>query len=365
MAQVMLSVIAVNYNSSSLLHECFSSIGSAIGTADFEFIAVDSGSHETDVAHLLTLQGDGVEILLNKENVGYAKAVNQGLTKARGDFILITNPDVLYGPESLQRMMKSFSELPRCGAVGPLTWWNKQMTFLLPASEIITPCRIAKTELVRGSTSLSAIVMKNWIKRNIRYWQTAIPLEQEMLAGASIMTTKKVLDVVGGFDDAFPLYFEDADWCLRARKSGYALYMDPRATIVHYYNQSAKQDAETSRGKFDYSLGRFSMKHYAMQSALMKRILKFQPCRCGQAKILFDDMGKLTSPPVFRFQSGSRKLLLLSPVDSLMPAAGAFFHADTFGIPEDLWECLGEGRYFVKAFALDVLKGCGAWTWSK
>ena len=361
----MLSVIAVNYHSSSLLKECFSSIQTAIGNTDFEFLAVDSGSHDADVNNLLALKEDGAEILLNKENIGYAKAVNQGFAHAKGDFILITNPDVLYSPDSLQRMMKSLAELPRCGAVGPNTWWNRQMTFLLPASQIITPYRIAKTELVRGSTYLSAIVMKNWIKRNIRYWQTAIPLEQEMLAGASIMTTKKVLNVVGGFDDAFPLYFEDADWCLRARKSGYALYMDPRATIVHYYNQSAKQDAGTSRVKFDYSLRRFSMKHYAMQSALMKRILKFQPCIRGKAKILFDDMGKLTSPPVFRFQSGSRKLLLLSPVDSLMPAAGSFFHADTFGIPEDLWDRLGEGRYFVKAFELDALKGCGAWTWSK
>jgi GT2 family glycosyltransferase len=361
----MISVIAVNHNSSSLLQECFSSLRSTIGSLDYEFIAVDSGSYETDVHNLLTLQKNGAEILLNKENIGYAKAVNQGFARTKGDFILITNPDILYKQDSIQRMMQSISELPRCGAVGPKTWWNRHMTFILPASEIITPCRIAKTEFAKCSESMSAWVMKNWIRKNIRHWQTTIPLAQEMLSGASIMTTRKVMESVGGFDGAFPLYFEDADWCLRVRKSGYKLYMDPRAAVVHYYNQSAKQETGPSREKFAYSLRRFSMKHYALQSGLMKKILKFRMRIFSRAKMIFDDMGELASPPVFRFHALSEKLLLLSPVDSLMPAAGSFFHAATFGIPEDLWERLGEGRYYAKAFELDTLQECGAWTWSK
>jgi GT2 family glycosyltransferase len=363
MAQVMLSIIAVNYNSSSLLKECFSSIGSAIGTADFEFIAVDSGSHETDVAHLLTLQGDGVEILLNKENIGYAKAVNQGLIKARGDFILITNPDVLYGPGSIQRMMKSFSELPQCGAVGPKTWWNRQMTFQLPMSEIITPWRNAKADFVRGSKLLRTIVLKNWIRRNLRYWQMGNPIEQEMLSGASIMTTKKVINAVGGFDGEFPLYFEDADWCLRTAKAGYKLYMDPGAGIIHYYNQSAKQETGTAAEKFDYSLGKFLTKHYKVQSALMNRIRQLRRNIKDRTSMPFDEMGTLELPPDFRFSTLSRKLLLLSPIDSLIPSAGAFFEGNAFRIPDDLWSYLGVGRYFVKVFELDGLRGCGSWTW--
>lgn len=358
----MLSVIAVNYNSSSLLKECFSSIGSATGTADFEFIAVDSGSHETDVAHLLTLQGDGVEILLNKENVGYAKAVNQGLTKAKGDFILITNPDVLYGPESIQRMMKSFCELPRCGAVGPKTWWNRGMTFQLPMSEIITPWRSARAEFLRGSELLSAIVLKNWIRRNVRYWQKGIPIAQEMLSGASILTATKVINTVGGFDSVFPLYFEDADWCLRTRKAGYLLYMDPGARIVHYFNQSAKQETGAAMEKFDYSLGRFFTKHYKTQSALVKRVLRLRRA-VRLPKISYEDMGELDLPPAFRFPSSSRKLFLLSPVGSLIPSSGSFFEGNAFNIPGDLWECLGAGRYFAKAFEIDGLRGCGSWTW--
>lgn len=361
----MISIIAINYNSSSLLKECFSSIRSTIGTLDFEFIAVDSGSQETDVGNLLTLQEDSAEILLNRENIGYAKAVNQGLAKARGDFMMITNPDVVYRPGSIQRMIKSFSELPRCGAVGPKTWWNRQMTFQLPMSEIITPWRKARAEIVRGSKLLSARVLKNWTRRNVRYWQREIPIEQEMLSGASIMTTAKVINAVGGFDGAFPLYFEDADWCLRTRKAGYLLYMDPGAVIIHYYNQSAKLETGTAAEKFDYSLGRFFTKHYKVQSALMDRILQMRTNIRNRTTTLFDDIGRLDLPPDFRFPTVSRKLLLLSPIDSLIPSAGSFFEGNTFRIPDDLWSHLGMGRYYVKAFELEELRGCGSWTWVK
>jgi hypothetical protein len=261
--------------------------------------------------------------------------------------------------------MKSCSELPRCGAVGPMTWWNRQMTFQLPMSEIITPWRNARAACVRGSRSLHALVLKNWIRRNVRYWQMETPIGQEMLAGASIMTTRKVLDVVGGFDGAFPLYFEDADWCLRIRKAGYLLYTDPGAVIIHYYNQSAKQDAGTAVKKFDYSLFRFFSKHFRVQAALMKGIRRLLRNIPDRTTISFDDIGISALPPVFRFPSLSRKLFLLSPVDSLIPSAGAFFEGDTFGIPEDLWSHLGAGRYFAKAFELDGLRGCGSWTWVK
>jgi GT2 family glycosyltransferase len=361
----VISIIAVNYNSSSLLKECFSSLRSTIGTLDFEFIAVDSGSPEIDVDNLLTLQDDSADILLNRENIGYAKAVNQGLAKAKGDFILITNPDVVYRPGSIQRMIESFSELPRCGAVGPKTWWNRQMTFQLPMSEIITPWRNARAEIVRGSKLLSTRVLKNWTRRNVRYWQREIPIEQEMLSGASIMTTAKVINAVGGFDGAFPLYFEDADWCLRTRKAGYLLYMDPGAVIIHYYNQSAKQETGAAAEKFDCSLGRFFMKHYKVQSAFMKRILRLRKNIRSRAVMSFDDIGTVDLPPDFRFPSVSRKLFLLSPVDSLIPSAGSFFEGNTFRIPEDLWNHLGAGRYFARAFELDELGECGSWTWGK
>ena len=151
----------------------------------------------------------------------------------------------------------------------------------------------------------------------------------------------------------------------RTRKAGYLLYMDPGAVIIHYYNQSAKQETGTAAEKFDCSLGRFFTKHYKVQSAFMKRILQLRKNIRNRAIMLFDDIGTVDLPPDFRFPAVSRKLLLLSPVDSLIPSAGSFFEGKTFRIPEDLWSHLGVGRYFAKAFELDGLEECGSWTWGK
>ena len=60
-----------------------------------------------------------------------------------------------------------------------------------------------------------------------------------------------------------------------------------------------------------------------------------------------------------------KKLLLLSPLDSLVPSAGFVTEESSFAIPEGLWNCMGEGRYFLKAFDLDSLEERGAWRWSK
>jgi GT2 family glycosyltransferase len=362
---IKLSVIAVNHNSSALLKECFSSIVSTIGNEPFEFFVVDSGSKEEDVNNLLNLEGDNVKIILNSENIGYARAINTGIRNARGDFILITNPDVLYKAGSIKTMLDALVTFPQCGAVGPKTWWNKKMTFLLPFSELITPYRIFKSELMKVSQTMNRLILRRWIKKTLRYWLSENPLGQEMLSGACIMTTKKILDVVGGFDEIFPLYFEDTDWCLRVRKAGYTLYMVPQANIIHYYNQSAKQDVEASQEKFNYSLDKYVRKHFKGQLFLLHQILKLQKYGLNKISAIYDDIGILATPPVFTFKNISRKLLLLSPVDSLIPSAGSFFEGNSFQIPEDLWDCLGESRYFVKAFDLKQLKDCGSRSWVK
>ncbi len=364
MEPAVISVVAVNHDSSALLKGCFSSVVSASAAETIQFIVVDSGSGQEEVESLMTLKEDGAEIILNRDNIGYARAVNEGVRRAKGDFILITNPDVVYQSGSIRAMIDALTELPRCGAVGPRTWWDRGMTFLLP-NEFITPCRIIKADLLRISKIARAVILKEWVKRTAGYWLADKSVAQEMLSGASIMTTRKVLDEVGGFDEYFPLYFEDADWSLRVRRAGYLLYIEPRANIVHYYNQSAKQDREASQRKFDASLDLYIRKHFAIGSFAFHQIRRLLNYGRNSLWSTYDDMGALAVPPVFSFADLSRKLLLLSPVDSLMPSAGSFFEGHSFAVPGDLWECMDEGRYYVKVFKIDSFSECGSWQWMK
>jgi hypothetical protein len=213
------------------------------------------------------------------------------------------------------------------------------------------------------SPVMNSIILKKWIKKMMRFWLSEEPFKQETLSGACILTTKEVLSTVGGFDDSFPLYFEDTDWCLRVKEAGYYLYLAPSAKIVHYYNQSAGQDTETSQKKFDDSLKLYMRKHYRRQLWFINTVIKLFQKRQRRVLKGYDDIGRVTSPPAFSFTDSSKKLFLLSPVDTLIPSAGAFFENDAFQIPEDLWSCLGEGRYFARGFDPVNSEFCGSWSW--
>jgi GT2 family glycosyltransferase len=363
MEEVMLSVIAVNHNSAALMKECISSIAKQLKS--FEVLVIDSGSVSEDVSELSALESPNVTLILNKENIGYAKAVNIGLKRARGETLLITNPDVFYNPGSIEKMLAALSGLPRCGAVAPKTWWNKGMTFLLPFNENFTPFMTFRKEFMRFSGVLSSFVLMQWLKETMAYWRVEDCVELKMLSGACVMTARKVIERVGGFDETFPLYFEDTDWFLRVRKAGYSLYMEPKAQIIHYYNQSAKHDQKVSQDKFGRSFALFCMKHYRRQFSMLAWVLRFKKHVTDRIAGSYHDMGGFGSPPSFNFKNASGKLMLLSPVDSLIPSAGAFFDGDSLQLPEDLWERLGEGRYYVRVLELNGLRDCGLWTWVK
>lgn len=361
----MLSIIVVNHNSSDLLKQCYLSIISIIGQYPFEFLIIDSGSKKDEAQKLSELKSHNIRLILQKENIGYSKAVNIGINLSQGEYILITNPDVLYMADSIKVMYNGLSTLPKCGAVGPKTWWNKKMDFLLPISSYLTPYEIFVQESYRVSKALYKIILKNWIKTNCKYWFSTNPLEQKMLSGACIMTHRDIIKKVGGFDEIFPLYFEDADWCIRVRKSGYNLYMIPQAEIVHYYNQSAKKDLESSRQKFLESKDLYYNKHFKKQLARTTNLLKLHSWLPKKEPQIYKELGRLQSPPIFKFNNHKRKVLLLSPVETLMPSAGSFFEWDSFILPEDLWDCLGESRYYTRCFDLDTLNECGSWSWIK
>lgn len=360
----MLSIIIVNHNSSDVLKECYLSIISTFERELCEILIIDSGSENDEIDKLMELENNDIKIILNNENIGYAKAVNIGIKSCKGRDILISNPDIIYLPGSIKAMSDACNSLPKCGAVGPKTWWNKRKDFLMPKSELIRPYRIFLHELMKVSNGVNKALFKRWIKANLKFWLSHTPLRQEMLSGACIMTKRDVINKVGGFDEAFPLYFEDTDWSLRVRKSGYLLYAIPQAQIIHYYNQSAKKDKASSQKKFNDSMVKYLKKHFSkesyifnlLQNALEKKIRPLSQ---------YQDMGVLSKPPSLKFSDTKKKIMLLSPVELMIPSSGAFFEGDSFIFPDDLWSYLGDGRYFMRCLYYDSLVNCDSWSWVK
>jgi len=218
---------------------------------------------------------------------------------------------------------------------------------------------------MRFSRGMSESVLKGWLKETLVYWMSEKPVRLKMLSGACIMTTRKIIEHIGGFDETFPLYFEDTDWFLRVRDAGYDLYMAPDAHIIHYYSQSSGQDMESSQKKFYDSMEKYISKHFRGQLSFYNVLKNLKNYGHKKTYMHYDEMGNFTASPAFTFEGSARKLLLLSPVETMIPSAGAFFEGTSFCIPEDLWDSLWRGRYFVKVFDLKHLESCGAWSWRK
>lgn len=262
----ILSVLLVHQNAVDLIRSCIESLQAQVCLApdgsrmELEIVVVDNASRPGQQPSDLP---DGVTVLFNHDNRGYAAALNQALECSRGEFLLFSNPDTWYFPGALQALLDAVHNLPRAGAVGPRLWWEKQRRLQLPPADSATLGQHTLRQLVGLRRSWREKFAKRWLARALQYWEAKTPIGVEALSGACILTRREVLKDVGVFDECFHLYFEDTDWCRRMGKKGYLLYCVPEADTVHYYNQSAKQEPAAQKW-FSESEELYFRKHYGL-----------------------------------------------------------------------------------------------------
>lgn len=354
MGDIDLSVIIVNHNSTSLLIDCFYSIKNQINSLVYEILVVDSGSCKEEVKKLNILNKyNYVNVILKEENIGYAKAANIGLELSRSDHLLITNPDIIYLPGSIKGLREALDNLKDCGAISPRVWWDEDKTFLLPNNEYITPLWIFKKNLAGKLGFLRRFVFDEWLTETMYYIRAEEPVEVDLASGCCIMTKRKIINEIGGFDEGFSLYFEDTDWFLRVKKGGYRLYYVPKAEIVHYYNQSAKLNSDSADFKFELSMSRYLKKHFGKSLFLFSSLNRFVDFKNKSMKpFYFKDLGSISEPIRITVKGNGEKLLLLSPNEYMIPSAISFFKKEHFELNNRIWKRLADGRYYVKIIRL-------------
>jgi hypothetical protein len=394
------SVLVVNYNTAVLTKNCVASLRAQSvrdhmsGAEGVEVIVVDNASRPDERR---ALDGLDAVLLLNDKNCGYGAALNQALTRATGQFILFSNSDTWYFPGALQQLIDSFQRLPRCGAVGPRLWWDREQEFLLPPSDPVTPLSFVFDTVVRHRRALASYRVDWWRRRALNYWQARTPLEQPLLSGACLLTHTAVLNACGGFDERFHLYYEDTDWCRRVRGQGYRLYYVPEAEVAHLYNQSAGQAIDAARQAGNASLEYYFCKHYgrrfwrllALANVNRGMFMYLRRIRDdetsvganGRSPLLFggitkrrarmstdyNDLGALKEPPILSLPLEDEEpyLLQLSPHEDCLPAIGRFCSTPHFSFSQSVWAQLTEGEFFAQLFSLPYLQVKGKWRWRK
>ena len=254
-----LSVVIVNWNAGRALEDCLASLFSSKLVGTLEVLLVDNASTDGSQARAGRDYPD-ITILQNSENRGFARGANQALERVVGDLMLLLNPDAVLHPGTIPLLVDFMNEHPDAAVVGPKLL-NPDGTVQGSARRDPSPW----TGLFGRDAPLTRLFPNNPVSRrelpNLRHAGDA-PLEVDWISGACLLVRRAAYERVGGLDERFFLFWEDADWCRRFREAGWKVYYLPTAVGTHRVGVSRAQRPIRSAIDFHRSAYRFYRKHH-------------------------------------------------------------------------------------------------------
>lgn len=265
-----LSIIIVNYNVKEFLKNLLASIKKASKNLSTEIIVVDNASDDGSV-EMIKDKFPEIILIENKINIGFGKANNQGLAIAKGNFILLINPDTLVAEDTFVKMIEFFNSHPEVGMAG-CKILNPDGTLQLACRRSFPGPWTAFTKV----TGLSSLFPKSklFARYNLTYLDENQTYEVDAISGSFMMMRKEVFEKVGGFDEQFFMYGEDLDLCYRIQKAGYKIFYVHSTQIIHYKGESTKRSSLDETRIFYQAMHLFVKKHLS-SSFIVEMMLRF------------------------------------------------------------------------------------------
>ena len=223
---VKVSVIVVTWNNAEVIHDCLRSIFEEGGN-DIEAIVCDNASGDATVE---TVENGfpKATILQTGANLGFAPAVNLGIREARGERIMLLNPEASFFRGALRQLIDTLDANPSAGAVGPCIVESDGAVQPTAARRFPSPW-LALAQQLGIRPLLEKIGRGETLAASLGDEIVSVPC----LSGAAMMVSRSVLETVGSLDEALPMYLEDLDFCARIGRSGLDLLYVPKAVVVH------------------------------------------------------------------------------------------------------------------------------------
>jgi O-antigen biosynthesis protein len=263
MSRLELSVIIVNYNVKHFLEQCLYSVRQALKKTSGEIIVIDNCSSDNSLAYLQPDFPD-VRFVANKENLGFARACNQGWKMSSGRFVLFLNPDTILPEDCFEACIRFFDQHPEAGALG-----SKMLDgsgAFLKESKRAFPSPLTSLYKLFGLSKLFPR-SAHFSRYHLGHLDENKNNEVDVLAGAYMMIKKEVLDQVGGFDERFFMYGEDVDLSYRIQKSGQKNFYFAGSPIIHFKGESTRKGSMNYVRMFYSAMSLFVRKHYGGRQA--------------------------------------------------------------------------------------------------
>lgn len=256
---LQLSVIIVNYNVCEFLNHALVSLQKAMKGIRGEMIVVDNASDDGSV-EMVRKRFPSVHLIVNETNLGFARANNLALRRARGKLLLLINPDTLVQEDTLRAMMRFFDENPDAGLAG-CKILNPDGSFQLPCRRSFPTPWVAFTKIF----GLSALFPKSRLfgRYNLTYLSPDETYELDAVSGSFMMVRREAYEQVGGLDEDFFMYGEDLDWCYRIQHAGWKNYYVPATKIIHYKGESTRRSSLNEIRTFYQAMHLFVRKHHS------------------------------------------------------------------------------------------------------
>lgn len=252
-----LSIIIVNWKVKDLLEKCLRSIFEQTKNIGFEIFVVDNASGDGSV-EMVREKFPQVDLTASTENLGFAKGNNLAAKKANGKYVLLLNPDTEILDNALEKMVKFMNNHPECGIAGckllnpDLSLQPSVRSFPTFASQVFILLKLH--HLFPHSKA-----MYHYLMQDFDYEKTQ---EVDQVMGAFFMIRREVIEKIGLLDENFWIWFEEVDYCKRAKNAGWKILYTPEAKIIHHYGQSFKQVLNVKKQKdFNKSLSYYFKKH--------------------------------------------------------------------------------------------------------
>ncbi len=267
-----LSIIIVNWNVRDLLDRCLASICAAdIDADDLEIIVVDSASDDGSI-DMVGNKYPAVQLVSEADNIGFTRGNNIGLKQAKGEYLLLLNPDTEVSRDGIKTLIDFMQATPKLGIAGPKT---------LNSDGSHQSTRRRFPTLMTGifeSSWLSAWAPAN-VERNYRMLDTCDDdiIEADWVQGSALMLRRALYRDIGGLDEGFTMYSEELDFCRRAKTAGWLVYYHGGATVTHHGGKSSEQIAALKQIHFHTSKLRYFRKHHGFgHYFLLRTILLLQ-----------------------------------------------------------------------------------------
>ena len=243
-----ISIVIVSYNVRRLLVDCIDSVRNALEGIDGEVVVIDNCSKDDTVSYLQAHCPD-VQLIANKENVGFARANNMAIRQTDSDYVLLLNPDTIVYPDTIRGCIAFMDEHPEAGGAGVRMLTREGQP--APESRRAIPTPWVSMLKMLGFTRCYYMSDLPWDK----------PCRIEVVSGAYCLLRREALNQVGLLDEDYFMYGEDIDLSYRLIHGGWQNWYLP-FDIIHYKGESTQKSSFRYVHVFYQAMLIFFRKHY-------------------------------------------------------------------------------------------------------